>query len=296
MILEHRVFVLNQPLCSIVRDFLGEPLVRGNNLKELVREIIFGPLVVVLDDRGAHLRRRDREDGANHPVGPAPEAVEAHEIDVLVRDTAEEAEDILDFEHLSHLFRLGGDTRITRHGHICPLGRDAGNPVPRETVRLHGPTPVFRILATAGDVIAEAEDRAETGLRRPLRNPLVKLLVDEELRAADTDTVENIENILEELDEIDRAREFVVTEMTRAAVICLSTTAACLPIVENTHARVKETSNTGLISIVGSTVRDLHDRTVFNLFRAENPELDTHHGLDIRIWTVHTSGHLFSVR
>jgi hypothetical protein len=78
-------------------------------------------------------------------------------------------------------------------------------------------------------------------------------------------------------------------------MVRLRTTAARLSIVKDTHTGIKEASNTGLIPIIGSSIRDFDDRTFFNLIGTEDPELDTHHGLDIRIWTMNTCGHLFSV-
>ena len=123
----------------------------------------------------------------------------------------------------------------------------------------------------------------------------MQLLVDQQLGAPHADAVQHVQNILEELDEVDGARQLVVPKMTRAAVIRLATAAACLAVVENAHARIKESSNPRLVSVVGAAVGDLDDRAPLDLFRAENPELDTHHGLNIRIWTMNTGGHLFSV-
>jgi hypothetical protein len=83
--------------------------------------------------------------------------------------------------------------------------------------------------------------------------------------------------------------------MTRATVIGLTAAAACLAIVEYTHTGVKETANAGLITIIGSCVRNLYDGALLNLIWTENPELDTDHWLDIRIWTMNSRWHLSSV-
>jgi hypothetical protein len=45
-----------------------------------------------------------------------------------------------------------------------------------------------------------------------------------------------------------------VAEMARAAVVGLATAPASLSIVEDAHARVKETANARLISVIGSCV------------------------------------------
>ena len=86
-----------------------------------------------------------------------------------------------------------------------------------------------------------------------------------------------------------------MTKVAGTAVICLSTAAARLTIVQDAHARIKEAANAGLVAIVGSRVCDFNDRALLNLIRAEDPELDTNHRLDIRIWTVNSCGHLSTV-
>ena len=91
VILEHRVLVLNQILPQIVIDLVLEAIVRHDDLEQLVGQVVLGALIVVLDDGRAHLGRRNRHDGADHPIRATPEAVEAHEIHVLVRDATEEA-------------------------------------------------------------------------------------------------------------------------------------------------------------------------------------------------------------
>jgi beta-phosphoglucomutase-like phosphatase (HAD superfamily) len=83
--------------------------------------------------------------------------------------------------------------------------------------------------------------------------------------------------------------------MTRATVIRLTAAATRLAVVEHTHTGVKETANAGLISVIGSGVRNLYNGALLNLIWTENPELDTDHGLDIRIWTMNSCWHLSSV-
>jgi hypothetical protein len=139
-------------------------------------------------------------------------------------------------------------------------------------------------LATAGDIATKGEDSAPARLTTPLENILVQLFVNEQLATANADTVEHIENIGEELEEVDGPRELEVAKVARTAVIGLPTAAARLTIIQNTHTRVKEASNARLISIICACIGDLHHGATLNLIWTENPELDTHHGLNIRIW------------
>jgi hypothetical protein len=123
----------------------------------------------------------------------------------------------------------------------------------------------------------------------------MKLLINQEFRATNAYAVENIHDVRKELDEVYGAGQAKVTEMTRATVIRLTTAAACLAVVEHTHTGVKETANAGLIPVIGSGVRNLYDGALLNLIWTENPELDTDHWLDIRIWTMNSCWHLSSV-
>jgi hypothetical protein len=55
--------------------------------------------------------------------------------------------------------------------------------------------------------------------------------VNEETAAANTNTFHNIHDLWEELDEIDRAGEVKMSEMTGAGMVRLTATATCLTIV-----------------------------------------------------------------
>ena len=58
---------------------------------------------------------------------------------------------------------------------------------------------------------------------------LTILLVDHQLRAADADTGENVQDEREELDVVHRASEAEVAEVTRTLVVCLTAATALLP-------------------------------------------------------------------
>jgi len=87
----------------------------------------------------------------------------------------------------------------------------------------------------------------------------VILLVDEQLAAANADATQDIENCRVELVEIDGAGETVVTEVAGASVVGLAAGAACLAIVQNTHAGVEETADFGFIALIGILRSDFDD-------------------------------------
>jgi hypothetical protein len=86
-----------------------------------------------------------------------------------------------------------------------------------------------------------------------------------------------------------------MAEMAGTSVICLTTAPTSLPIVENTHARVEQATDTRLVAVVCARICHFYHGPFLNLIRTENPELDTYHGLDIRIWTMKSGWHLSSV-
>ena len=64
-------------------------------------------------------------------------------------------------------------------------------------------------------------------------------------------------------------------------MIRLAATPAGLSIVQNTHTGIKETSNAGLISIVGSCICDFDPGPSLNLLGTEDPELNANDRLNI---------------
>jgi hypothetical protein len=82
-----------------------------------------------------------------------------------------------------------------------------------------------------------------------------------------------------------------MSKVTGAAMIGLTTGATYFTIIKYTHARIKQTSNLWLISLMRLLRRDLHHRAAFNLLRREDTELDANNGLDIRSSLIETGWH-----
>ena len=91
---------------------------------------------------------------------------------------------------------------------------------------------VLRLLATATNAAAEGFHTSPTCLTLSLGNgSLVEFLVDQKLRTANTDAVQDIHDHRKELDEIDWAGQTVMAKVTGTIVIRLFTAAACFPII-----------------------------------------------------------------
>ena len=100
MILDDIRHLINYILIGVLLNLLLENLVLLDDIKQLVSQVILRALVVLLNNGGAYLRRRDRENCADHPVRATPETAVAHEINVLVGDTTEKVEYILNLKGL----------------------------------------------------------------------------------------------------------------------------------------------------------------------------------------------------
>jgi hypothetical protein len=123
----------------------------------------------------------------------------------------------------------------------------------------------------------------------------MQLLIDKKLGAAYTDAVQNIHDVREELDEIYGASQAEMTEMAGAPVIRLSTAATRLAIIEDAHARVKETANTRLRTVICPRIGDFDYRALLDFFWAEDAKLDAYDRLNIRIGAMKSCWHLSSV-
>jgi hypothetical protein len=230
VILENGHVLINDILGLIAINLILKSLVVLDDIKELVREIVLRTLIVILNHRGADLRRGNREHGTDHPVGTTPVTIETHEIHVLVSDTTEEAENILHLQRLTLLPRLR-ELRKARSLNVVPLSNDLRDPFTDKLRRLASTTPVLRFLSTPADILALAQNLTPSCLTATLQNVSVKMLVDKKFRTANTNALKNIQNVFKELDIIHRSCETVVPKMAGAVVICLATGAAGFSIV-----------------------------------------------------------------
>jgi hypothetical protein len=79
--------------------------------------------------------------------------------------------------------------------------------------------------------------------------------------------------------------------MAGAAMIRLTTGTACLTIVQNTHTRIKEPPNLGLISIICVLTGDFNHRASHDFLWAEDTKLDSNDIFRIRSGLIETRWH-----
>lgn len=209
MILQDICPFINDLLTGAVLDLLREHFVVLDDLEQLVSQVILRALIVILDNRRAHLGRRDGEDLADHPIGTAPEAAEAHEIHVFIGDPAEETQYMFDFEGLC--------------AGLAEVGLNARNALFLVIVRLRGTTTVLGLLATACNILTAGQHLTPTDLALPLGQILMHIFLDEQLGASDAHAAQDVLDHRQELDVIDRPRELIVSEMTGTTMIGLTT-------------------------------------------------------------------------
>ncbi len=226
-------------------------IVSLNDLRQLVRQVILGALVVLLDHTGTNLRRRNGQHCTDHPVRATPEAIQAEEVHVLVGNTTEEAEHIFDFQALLLLLAVAVS--------VLPLGHNARNALAHIAVRLTSTAAILRLLTTAINLLGRCENLAVPRLTTALKIMLAEVLVHEEFGAPNTDTGQDVLHEGQELDVIDGAGEAKVAKMAGTLVIRLPTASALLAIVKNTHAGVKQAPDFWLGALICAGVRDLYD-------------------------------------
>ena len=184
MILENVSPLINHRLGGIgLNTRLEIGVICLNNLRQLVGQIILRTLIVILNHGRTHLGRGDGKHCANHPIWTTPIAAEAHEIHILIKNTAEETKHKLHLQRLALLVScaLG---RIRRRGceiGAIPLSHDAGNPLTSVTSGLTSTTAVLRLLPTALNLLGRREHISPPCLALALQEMLAELLVHEQL-------------------------------------------------------------------------------------------------------------------
>jgi hypothetical protein len=254
-----------------------------DNVDELLCEVIFRALVVILENRGTNLGRRDGKDGTHHPIGTAPQTVEPHEVHILVTDATQKAMNILRLQKAAYSSICCATCFACE---ALPFCDNTAEVLVMVAMGLTCAATILSLLATAGDLLTSREDELPAVLALGATEGLRSFFADEELRALDTYTAEDLQDHLVELDLVDRAGELVVAKVARARVVILSTGMTEFAVLEDTHSGICEPSDFALLGTVG---RHFNHCAASNLLRAEHPELDAHNGLRVR--TVWKSGH-----
>jgi len=222
------MLILNEILAYVVGNLVLEAVVGHDDFKQLVRQVVLGALVIVLDNGGADLGRRNRHDGANHPIRTAPEAVQTHEIHILIRNTAKEA---LNVFHLQVLALLCCRCCSAGTFDVVPLSHNASDALANIAVGLPCSTAVLALLATTTDGLAKIENGLPALLALSADDILVCGLVNEKFGTTYTDAIQNIQDGRKELNEIHRARKLEMAKVARARMIRLTATATRFSVI-----------------------------------------------------------------
>lgn len=218
VILEKSCPLIDRLLLGALRNLVAENSVRLYDVDELLCQIIFRTLIVVLENGGTHLRRRNRHHCTHHPIGSAPQTTEAHKIDVLITDATEQAVDVLRLQKTTD-FAATNDFARGRRCEIFPFCHDATDIFVVIAMRLARTTAVFSLFAAPGDFLTGDQHGFPPILTLGSAKTFCGLLIDEELATFNTAAAENLEYHLVKLDVVDRAGQLIVTEMPRTLMI-----------------------------------------------------------------------------
>jgi len=181
---------------------------------------------------------------------------QTHKVHVFVTDSAKEAMDILNLQHL-----VVADVIL-----IVKDGGNAGNSLALVLGRLDRSAAVLRLLAALGDGRAGRQHFPPPSLPLSVQNRGMEGLVNLEFAAPNTRTAQDIHDPGHKVDGIDGPRQAIEAEMTRTAVIRLTARPTNLAILENAHAGVKQAPALWLISFKGGLGCNFDDRPLLNLF------------------------------
>jgi len=222
VILEERGPLINRLLLRPLGDLVTQCHVGLDDVNQFLGQIILRSLVVVLEDRGPNLRRRNRHHRADHPVGSAPQPTESHEVHILIADPAQQAVDILWLQEPAKVA-----TGLT---HVLPLCHNPTDVLIVIPMGLACTAAILRLLATPGHFLASRQYCLPPILSLGPPKTLGRLLVDEEFAALDAAASQDLQDHLVELDIVDRACQLVVTEVTGASMVVEPTGSAQFPI------------------------------------------------------------------
>ena len=243
MELEETRPLINGPLLGALGNLVSEADVGLDDVDELLGQVVLRALVVILEDGGAHLRRRNRKHRAHEPVGATPETAEAHEIHIFVANATQKTIDVLRLQETANgsgLLRSGGCGGRGTSGFTdtLPLCNNAADVLIHIAVGLARTATILRVLTATGYVLARIEHRLPAVLPLEATNGLCSVLANKNLRALNTNTAEYLEQILECVNVIDGALKSVMAEVARAVMVVKSTGAAELSVFQNAHARI----------------------------------------------------------
>ncbi len=279
MILQNHPPLVDGSLSRLLGNLLRKSRISLDDIDELLGQVILRTLIVILQDGRANLRRRNCQDSAHHPIGATPKATEAHEVHILIADTAEKAIDILGFQEATRggIFSSGTSTTGCSSGgrfrwrETLPFCHNATEILIVIAVRLPCTATVLRLLSAARDILTGRQDGLPAILPLRALHALGRLLVNEEFTTLDANTTQNLLNHLEKLILIDRPGQMMMTKVARAAVIVETTRTTELSILEDSHTGIRKTAD---LAFLGVGRRNLHHRAPDNLIRAKDGKLD----------------------
>jgi hypothetical protein len=135
---------------------------------------------------------------------------------------------------------------------LLVVRHDACNALACKLIGLRSTTTILAFLAATLDLgrLLQNALPARFSLSMKKISVLGEILINSKFGAANANALENIHDHGVKLNIIDRTSKTIMPEVTRAVMICLTTRAACLSILQDTHTWVKESSDFGLRSFI----------------------------------------------
>ena len=259
-------------------DLLAQFLVAAHNVDEFVGEVVVHALVVVHDDGRADREGRNSEHGADHPRGATVLRVEPENANGGVAEALEASEDHLGLNRDELGVGVDGTCLLSLEGadgalNLFDLAQhdglaDGAGDCLLGALRLHDCS--HSIFADGRKAVHAGEFGLEVSR---LGSAAGVDRHDVERRAVQADCVEDLDRKLEELVEVDGAREGDVTKVTLALEVGVLAGRADLAALDDAEAGVKDAAGDGVTPLVRLVRNDLDDRSPQNLFGRRYAEL-----------------------
>jgi len=269
---------------------LLELVVGLHNVAQLMGEVVFAPLPILLNDRRPHSWRRHDQHLTDHPLRTVPLGIETKQLHVALCNALENAQHVLGRQ----LARF--DFRIRLLDRIFPLCNNSQRPLLAEFRRLAGAAATrCLVIATVFDFVFTRNEfkhgvvalgqildalRFENAL---LNAGILRFRRRQNSRAAETHAFQKLLDVVVKHGVENGARELDVTKVAGAENVFLLASGTGAAVLQHAHTRVEQATGNRIVAIVRVSLGDLDDRATLNFLWTQHTKLNALYHVDLLI-------------
>jgi len=253
-----------------IHHLLAQHVIGLQNITVDMRQIVLRALLGVLLHRRANGGRCNGQNLANHPIGSRPRRTESHKRNVVVRNTLKYLQH--DFRSQLHVYFFALASLLAIN--VFPRRIQSRHALQLDLIGLLTSATVFRGFAAPLHLGGELRNVIPSIGGRLGQNMTMLVLIDQEFAALETNTSANFHHVLDMLNQENRSGELNMTKISGSINIRHSIRGANRSGLQHTHARVKETTDDGLVVNIGITGGDLYHGIFTNLIGRHDTKLN----------------------